>query len=199
MVDGEAGSSSVLVVGLDEPSLAALNLTPPLPRRLHAQLVQALSAAGALALGIDMLFAAPQSPADDAALAAALQGRMPVVLAAADVAMNTSQVAQYRQTVPSVFPMARQGSVAVQPDDDGVLRLAPARSDALWQELAPAFAKLLGSATGDIATAAWPQHDESALVRSELELMIQVNGKLRGKITAPTLVLWVRLCVCARV
>ena len=32
----------VLVVGLDEPSLAALNLTPPLPRRLHAQLVQAL-------------------------------------------------------------------------------------------------------------------------------------------------------------
>ena len=31
----------VLVVGLDEPSLAALNLTPPLPRRLHAQLVQA--------------------------------------------------------------------------------------------------------------------------------------------------------------
>lgn len=126
----------VLVVGLDEPSLAALNLTPPLPRSLHAQLVQALSAAGASALGIDMLFAAPQSPADDAALAAALQGRMPVVLAAADVAVNTSQVAQYRQTVPSVFPMARQGSVAVQPDDDGVLRLAPARSDALWQELA---------------------------------------------------------------
>ena len=57
----------VLVVGLDEPSLAALNLPLPLPRRLHAQLVQALSAAGALALGIDMLFAAPQSPADDAA------------------------------------------------------------------------------------------------------------------------------------
>ena len=126
----------VLVVGLDEPSLAALNLTPPLPRRLHAQLVQALSAAGASALGIDMLFAAPQSPADDAALAAALQGRMPVVLAAADVAVNTSQVAHYRQTVPSVFPAARQGSVAVQPDDDGVLRLAPTQDDALWQELA---------------------------------------------------------------
>ena len=126
----------VLVVGLDEPSLTALNLSPPVPRRLHAQLVQALSAAGASALGIDMLFAAPQTPADDAALAAALQGRMPVVLAAADVAVNTSQVAHYRQTVPSVFPAARQGSVAVQPDDDGVLRLAPTQDDALWQELA---------------------------------------------------------------
>ena len=126
----------VLVVGLDEPSLTALNLSPPVPRRLHAQLVQALSAAGASALGIDMLFAAPQTPADDAALAAALQGHMPVVLAAADVAVNTSQVAHYRQTVPSVFPAARQGSVAVQPDDDGVLRLAPTQDDALWQELA---------------------------------------------------------------
>ena len=126
----------VLVVGLDEPSLTALNLSPPVPRRLHAQLVQALSAAGASALGIDMLFAAPQTPADDAALAAALQGRMPVVLAAADVVVNTSQVAHYRQTVPSVFPAARQGSVAVQPDDDGVLRLAPTQDDALWQELA---------------------------------------------------------------
>ena len=32
----------VLVVGLDEPSLAALNMSPPLPRRLHAQLVDAV-------------------------------------------------------------------------------------------------------------------------------------------------------------
>ncbi|HEX6592075.1 MAG TPA: leucine--tRNA ligase [Moraxellaceae bacterium] len=56
---------------------------------------------------------------------------------------------------------------------------------ALWQDLAPQFARLLGSATGDLATASWPQHDEAALVRSELELVIQVNGKLRGKIIVP--------------
>lgn len=91
-----------LVVGLDEPSLAALNMSPPLSRRLHAQLVDAVSAAGAAALGIDMLFAAPQTPEDDAALALALQGRLPVVLATAEVAVPSSQVAQYRQTVPSV-------------------------------------------------------------------------------------------------
>lgn len=128
--------ASVLVVGLDEPSLAALNLAPPLPRRLHAQLVDAMAAAGTAALGIDMLFAAPQSPADDAALAQALQGRMPVVLASADVVMQSSQVAQYRQTVPTVFPQARHGSVALQVDDDGVLRRAPAQDDALWRVLA---------------------------------------------------------------
>lgn len=128
--------AKVLVVGLDEPSLAALNQAPPLPRRLHAQLVNALSDAGAAALGIDMLFDTPQSPADDAALAQALQGHMPVVLASAEVSVPSSQVAQYRQTVPTVFPDARQGSVLLQVDDDGVLRRAPTQADALWRVLA---------------------------------------------------------------
>ena len=128
--------AGVLVVGLDEPSLAALNQTPPLPRRLHAQLVDALAAAGTAALGIDMLFGAPQSPSDDAALARALQGRMPVVLASAEVAVQTSQVAQYLQTVAPIFPQVPRGSVAVDVDDDGVIRRAPAQGDALWRVLA---------------------------------------------------------------
>ncbi len=129
----EAG---VVVVGLDEPSLTALNQTPPLPRRLHAQLVDALAAAGTAALGIDMLFSGPQSPADDAALARALQGPMPVVLASAEVAVQSSQVAEYRQTVAPIFPFSRIGSVAVDVDDDGVIRRAPTRDDALWRALA---------------------------------------------------------------
>ena len=128
--------AGVLVVGLDEPSLAQLNQSPPLPRRLHAQLVDALSAAGAAALGIDMLFGAPQTPADDAALAQALQGRMPVVLASAEVVVQSSQVAQYRQAVPSVFDGARHGNVAMESDDDGVLRRAPVGDDAFWRVLA---------------------------------------------------------------
>ncbi len=128
--------AGVVVVGLDEPSLAALNQTPPLPRRLHAQLVEALTAAGTAALGIDMLFGAPQTPEDDAALARALQGPMPVVLASAEVAVASSQVAGYRQTVAPIFDASRHGSVAVDVDDDGVIRRAPARADALWQALA---------------------------------------------------------------
>lgn len=130
--------AQVWVVGLDEPSLAALNRAPPVPRRLHAQLVDAVTAAGAAGLGIDMLFSAPQTAADDAALARALQGPLPVVLASADVAVHSSQVAQYRQAVPSVFPQARQGSVAMALDDDGVLRRAPQQDDALWRVLAQA-------------------------------------------------------------
>lgn len=128
----------VLVVGIDEPSLAQLGVAPPLPRRLHAQLIDALARAGAAALGVDLLFDAPQTPEDDAALARALQGPLPVVLAAADVVVRGSQVAQYRQRVESVFVAARHGAVAMPADDDGVVRQAPAQDGALWRVLAQA-------------------------------------------------------------
>jgi leucyl-tRNA synthetase len=39
--------------------------------------------------------------------------------------------------------------------------------------------------TGDLLDAAWPNVDESALLRDEIELMLQVNGKLRGSISVP--------------
>ncbi|XSG84225.1 MAG: leucine--tRNA ligase [Methylohalobius sp. ZOD2] len=37
-----------------------------------------------------------------------------------------------------------------------------------------------------IVDAPWPAVDESALVQNEIELVVQVNGKLRGKIQVPT-------------
>jgi leucyl-tRNA synthetase len=46
----------------------------------------------------------------------------------------------------------------------------------LWTELGYA-ARL-----GDLLDTAWPEVDESALVRDELELMLQINGKLRGSV-----------------
>ncbi|RLA08969.1 MAG: leucine--tRNA ligase [Gammaproteobacteria bacterium] len=44
----------------------------------------------------------------------------------------------------------------------------------LWQQL---------DEEGDIADAEWPLVDEAALVRQQLELVVQVNGKVRGKIS----------------
>ena len=38
---------------------------------------------------------------------------------------------------------------------------------------------------GPLLDAPWPAVDESALVRAEIELMLQVNGKLRGSIKVP--------------
>jgi leucyl-tRNA synthetase len=49
----------------------------------------------------------------------------------------------------------------------------------LWVELG------FAARTGDLLDAAWPTVDETALLRDEIELMLQVNGKLRGSISVP--------------
>ena len=49
----------------------------------------------------------------------------------------------------------------------------------LWQELGYA------AQFGDLLDAGWPQVDETALVQDQVELMLQVNGKLRGAIKVP--------------
>ena len=57
----------------------------------------------------------------------------------------------------------------------------PARTPpwVLWQALG--YAK----AFGDLLDAPWPQVDETALEQDQIELMLQVNGKLRGAIRVP--------------
>jgi leucyl-tRNA synthetase len=52
----------------------------------------------------------------------------------------------------------------------------PHIAHALWSELGYA------GALGDLLDTPWPQVDPSALVKDEIELMLQVNGKLRGSI-----------------
>jgi leucyl-tRNA synthetase len=49
----------------------------------------------------------------------------------------------------------------------------------LWGDLG------FAARAGDLLDAAWPSVDERALARDEIELMLQVNGKLRGSISVP--------------
>ena len=55
----------------------------------------------------------------------------------------------------------------------------PHVAHALWVELGYA------QACGELLDAPWPKADESALQRDEIELVLQVNGKLRGSVTVP--------------
>jgi leucyl-tRNA synthetase len=55
--------------------------------------------------------------------------------------------------------------------------VCPHITHALWQELG--FEKHMG----ELVFAPWPMLDEAALVQDEIELVVQVNGKLRGSIT----------------
>ena len=128
----------VVVVAIDEASLSSLGLAPPLPRHLHARMLQALAGQGVAAVGWDLLFSAPQTPQDDAVLAQALQGSLPVVLASIDVDVQSTQLQQYRQRVESIFAGARHGNVAMPVDADGVVRRLPDADDAFWRVLAQA-------------------------------------------------------------
>jgi leucyl-tRNA synthetase len=38
---------------------------------------------------------------------------------------------------------------------------------------------------GDLLDAPWPQVDPAALAQDEVELVLQINGKLRGKLVVP--------------
>ncbi|HER34801.1 MAG: leucine--tRNA ligase [Halothiobacillaceae bacterium] len=54
--------------------------------------------------------------------------------------------------------------------------IVPHITHALWHEV---------GGQGTIADAAWPTIDEAALMRDEIDMVVQVNGKLRAKINVP--------------
>lgn len=53
---------------------------------------------------------------------------------------------------------------------------APHMAEEIWQRLGK---------EGSISTAAWPTYDASKIVRNEVEVVFQVNGKIRGKQSMP--------------
>ena len=78
-----------------------------------------------------------------------------------------------------------QGAMAAMVEGLSILlrSLYPATphiAHALWSELGYA-----GSA-GDLLDAAWPVVDAAALLQDEIELMLQINGKLRGSVMVPS-------------
>lgn len=97
---------------------------------------------------------------------------------------------QYNTVVSATMKMlnaledAKQATPAARREGLGILLrvlypVVPHVTHGLWQEL--------GYATqyGDLLDAPWPQVDESALVQSELDLVLQINGKVRGSLKVP--------------
>jgi leucyl-tRNA synthetase len=58
---------------------------------------------------------------------------------------------------------------------------APHISSELWERLSAQF----DDANGDVTQQSWPAYDERLLVEDEVEIAIQVNGKLRDRIKMP--------------
>lgn len=116
-------SGDIVIVAIDEPSFADLGQRWPWPRSLHARLLTALREAGAGAVGLDLVFAEPSAPEEDAALAAA--ARPDTVFAADESVISTPQADQIVRTEPLaalVAGGASSGVASVSVDGDGAVR-----------------------------------------------------------------------------
>ena len=58
---------------------------------------------------------------------------------------------------------------------------APHISSELWERLSAEF----GDAREDVTQQSWPAYDEHLLIEDEVEIVIQINGKLRDRIKMP--------------
>jgi leucyl-tRNA synthetase len=58
---------------------------------------------------------------------------------------------------------------------------APHLSSELWETLNAKFK----DSRGDITEQAWPNHDERWLAEHEVEIVVQINGKVRDRIKMP--------------
>jgi len=82
-----------------------------------------------------------------------------------------------QETLKDLSPVAR--AVAQEVIEDAVLLLSPIVphiATALWSELRPGT---------ELIDQPWPAVDAAALVQDQIELVVQVNGKLRGHIRVP--------------
>ncbi len=114
--------ADIAIVAIDEPSLAELGRWP-WPRRLHAQLLERLQAAGAAAVALDIIFAEPavDDPAGDALLARVLKDSGHVVLPVLFEQLRGQLV----ETLP--LPLLAQaaaalGHIDIELDKDGIVR-----------------------------------------------------------------------------
>jgi leucyl-tRNA synthetase len=58
---------------------------------------------------------------------------------------------------------------------------APHIASELWEKMREKFAVT----PGDLTDQSWPEHDEGLLVEDEVEIIVQVNGKVRDRFRAP--------------
>lgn len=81
--------------------------------------------------------------------------------------------------------LGMQNSLAALTEGFGILLrslypVSPHITHVLWAELGYAVQY------GELLDAPWPVADEAALHQDEIELMLQINGKLRGSIFVPS-------------
>lgn len=149
LTSGSASGRSelpIILVGIDDASLAQLQQRWPWPRSLHAKLIDALSDAGAAIIAFDVLFEFPTQEIDDQALADSIRKAGNVVLASAMTQQETNHgVAWIRKDPLQTFTSsgASTGLVNILYDRDQTLRRIPDNSDAFWRQIGKELSRRL--------------------------------------------------------
>ncbi|EZP69599.1 Chase sensor signal transduction histidine kinase [Novosphingobium resinovorum] len=124
-------SDAILLVEIDDDSVGRIGRWP-WNRATHAALIDRLNAAGAKAIGYDVLFTEPTDAANDDALAGAMARAM---AGGAPVFLPVLPGASSENDATTILPIeslrkaaAGIGAATIAPDADGVVRAAP-RSD----------------------------------------------------------------------
>ena len=89
--------------------------------------------------------------------------------------LNTLEQTQWEDTPAAQRALAETTSILLRV----LYPVVPHITWQLWRELGWAESQ------GDMLDAQWPVVDEQALIADEVELMLQVNGKLRGSLIVP--------------
>ncbi len=96
----------------------------------------------------------------------------------------------FNTAIAAVMELTNTVSRFVDVSDQGraVVQEALEAATLLLSPITPHICHALWNALGhqdDVLSTPWPTVDESALVRSSIEMVVQVNGKLRGRIAVP--------------
>ncbi|WP_285020006.1 CHASE2 domain-containing protein [Novosphingobium sp. fls2-241-R2A-195] len=120
-------SDTILLVEIDDDSVRRIGRWP-WNRATHAALIDRLNAAGAKAIGYDVLFTEPTDAGNDDALARSMAGGAPVYLPVLPGLSSGSGAAAILPIDLFRNAAAGIGGATIAPDPDGVVRAAP-RSD----------------------------------------------------------------------
>jgi leucyl-tRNA synthetase len=148
----------------------------------HARRETIASAAGARAAD----HAAAMSPA-----AKALRREIHLVLRQASYDYERKQYNTVVSAAMKMLNALEDAKAGDGPADAAALREAVSIALRVLYPVVPHVGHALWSALGyaaelgDVLDAPWPQVDEAALVQDELELVLQVNGKVRGALRVP--------------
>ena len=140
-LDAPSPPDNMVIVSIDDESMAEIGLQWPWPRAIHGDLVDALTRAGAAVIAFDVVFDTPADEAGDATFEDAIARSKKVILAE-DYTITVEGAYQQENWVRPLDrfldPARGAGLVLIHRDPDGFLRRA-----LLTQNGIPSFARVI--------------------------------------------------------